>query len=143
MEYIIIKLLDTLNDGNVVWKARVFEVSSPMDLSIEDGSYDYIVVWSVFHHIEPNNWSEFLDSFFDLLKKGWKMIITGWDETDKMLEKNWFKWYITWRSVYPINGLLDYLDTKKCDVVEMWTCSEKISEFNMSIIFRYYILERK
>lgn len=135
------KLLKAL--GNDMWNARVFEVNSPMDLPVKDENYDYIVVWSVFHHIDPNNWKEYLDNFLKLLKKGWRIIITWWDETDIVLQEDWYKWHVTWEPSYTINNIIDYIDNENCDVEETWVYDEKLPIFDIPRIFRYYIVRRK
>jgi cyclopropane fatty-acyl-phospholipid synthase-like methyltransferase len=49
----------------------VFLVKTPYDLPVNEcDDYDYIIAWSVFHHINPDNWKNFLDGFSELLKTG-------------------------------------------------------------------------
>lgn len=126
------------------WKsyARVFWVKSPKDLPVENWTYDCIIAWSVLHHINPDNWKEFLDRSSELLKIGWKMIITWRDESDAVLKQDWFKWHVTWQPSYTINNLPNFLDREKCEIVETWVYSEKLQAFKIPRMFRYYIVKK-
>lgn len=122
--------------------ARVFWVKSPKDLPVENWTYDCIIAWTVLHHINPDNWKEFLDWFSELLKIGWKMIITWRDESDTVLKQNWFKWHVTWQPSYTIYNLPNFLDKEKCEIVETWVYSEKLQAFKTPRMFRYYIVKK-
>ena len=136
------ELSSTLGDVEE-WQARVFNVNSPKDLPVSKETYDYLIVWTVLHHIDPKYRKEFLDKFWELLKIDWKMIISGWDETDEILEQDWFKWHVTWKSSYTLNDLPKYLDKEKFENEETWISSEKLSIFDKPRVVRYYVIKRR
>ena len=126
-----------------LWQARVFSVNSPKDIPVSEETYDYIIAWTVLHHIDPKYRKEFLDRFWELLKKGWEMIISWWDDSDEILKQDWFKWHVTWEPSYTLNTLPDYLDEEKFEIKEVWTSSEKLSIFDKPRVVRYYVIKRK
>jgi SAM-dependent methyltransferase len=125
------------------WQVNVFKAGLPSDILVESWTYDYIFAWSVLHHINPDNWKNFLDWFSELLKSGWKLVVTWWDESDSVLKQDWFKWRFTWQSTYSMNKLPDYLDREKYEIEETWVYSESFEAFNIPRIFRYFILKKK
>ena len=137
------KLSKLLDGKDVMWESKVFWAESPQDLPVKRESYDYIITWSVFHHIDPNNWKNFLDKFSELLKIGWRMVITWRDESDVVLQQDWFKWRVTWQPSYSINSLLECVDRERYEVEETWVYNEKLAAFNIPRMFRYYVLSRK
>jgi hypothetical protein len=78
-----------------------------------------------------------------LLKTGWKIVITWRDDSDVVLQQDWFKWHVTWQPSYSINDLFGYLDAEKYEVEETWVYNEKLPAFNIPRTFRYYIIKRK
>lgn len=137
------ELWKVLNEECSLWQAKIFWVESPNELPVSDESYDYIIAWALFHHVNPNSWKEFLDKFRDLLKKDWKLIITWWDETDIVLKNDEFKWHVTWQPSYTINSLIEYLDTESLEIVETWLIDEKIPAFDIPRTLRYFIIKRR
>ena len=132
----------TLDDGEE-WQARVFNVNSPKDLPVSKETYNYLIAWTVLHHIDPKYRKEFLDRFWELLKKDWEMIISWWDETDEILKQDWFKWHVTWKSSYTINTLPEYVDKDKFEIEETWVSSEKLDIFDKPRVVRYYLIKKK
>ena len=133
----------TFDDKSGFWHAKIFWVESPNDLPVKNESYDYIITWALFHHVNPDNRKEFLDKFCDLLKKDWKMIIAGWDETDVILRQDKFKWHVTWQPSYTINSLPQYLDPSNYEIEETGLIDEKIPAFDIPRTLRYFIVKRK
>ena len=131
------------DENDNFWQAKVFSVESPKDLPIEDWSYDYIITWALFHHVNPDVRKEFLDKFWELLKKNWKIIIAWRDETDIVLKQDEYKWHVTWQPSYKINDLLKYLDPEVFEVEETWLIDEKIPAFDIPRTFRYFIVKKK
>jgi SAM-dependent methyltransferase len=125
------------------WESKVYNVNSPKELDVSDWTYDYIIAWTVLHHIDPKYWKEFLDKFWDLLKKDWEMIISWWDESDEILQQDWFKWHVTWEPSYTLNSLPEYLDKEKFEIKECWTSREKLELFDKYRVIRYYLIKKK
>jgi SAM-dependent methyltransferase len=136
------ELSSALGDGKE-WQARVFNVDSPKDLPVSKETYNYLIAWTVLHHIDPKYRKEFLDRFWELLKKDWEMIISWWDETDEILKQDWFKWHVTWKSSYTINTLPEYVDKDKFEIEETWVSSEKLDIFDKPRVVRYYLIKKK
>lgn len=137
------ELWGTLDEKQNWWQARVFSVESPKDLPVEDWNYDYIIAWALFHHVSPEYWKEFLDNFWRLLAKDWKIIIAWWDETDIVLKQDGYKWHVTWQPSYKINDLPKYLDQNMFDIEETWLFDEKIPAFDIPRTLRYFVVKHK
>ncbi len=115
------EIWNVLNPENVIWNARVFQAESLKNIPAENERYDYIVVWSVFHHINPNNRKEFLDIFWKLLKKNWKLFVEWLDENDFRLKTPGFKAFVTWKPLYPINSLPWYINSEVFEIEDTQT----------------------
>ena len=137
------ELWNTLDEKQNWWHAKVFSVESPKDLPVEDWSYDYVVAWALFHHVSPVVRKEFLDKFWALLKKDWKMIIAWRDETDIVLKQDEYKWRVTWQPSYKINDLPEYLDPSIFEIEETWLIDEKLPAFDIPRTLRYFIVKKK
>lgn len=137
------ELWKTLAGKYGFWQAKVFWVQSPEKLPVNDESYDYIIARALFHHVSPKYWKEFLDKFWKLLKKDWKMIIAWWNETDVVLKQDNFKGHVTWQPSYNINNLPNYLDSNMFDIEESWLIDEKIPAFDIPRTLRYFIVKHK
>ena len=133
----------TLDWKESFWQTKVFKVESPSDIPVENWTYDYIIAWSVLHHINPDSWKKFLDWFSELLKSGGKMIITWWDESDVVLKQDWFKWRVTWQPTYTINELPKFLYKEKCEIEKTWVYSEQLLAFEIPRMFRYFVIKKK
>lgn len=143
IKYSIPKDLWNVLDDKNCWNVRVFEAKTPDDLPVENGSYDYIIMWNVLHHIDPNYWELFFDKFWDLIKTGWKLILQWVDETSILFEKYKFKWCVTWDPIYAINSLREYLDSNVFEVEDEWLNEVKLPIFDYPGMFRYFVIRRK
>ena len=135
-------LWKVLDDKNC-WYVRVFQAETPNDLPVENQSYDYIIMWNVLHHIDPNYWKWFLDKFWDLLKTDWKLILQWVDETSILFEKYQFKWCVTWDPIYAINSLPEYLDSNVFEIEKTWLNEVKLPMFDYPGMFRYFVIKHK
>lgn len=136
------KIYQALSEWDLLWKTKIFGVSTPKDLLDKWLSYDYIVAWALFHHINPNLRSEFLGSFNKLLKKDWTLIIAWWDESDIILKQDKNIWHITWQPCFTLNNISKYLDGDKYEIKETWILKKTNPAFDIPRIFRHYVIKK-
>lgn len=137
------EIWDMLDERQNRWQAKVFPAKSPIELPVENEHYNYIIAWAIFHHVSPEYRKEFLDKFWELLKKDWKIFIAWWDETDIVLREDWYKGHVTWEPSYTINSLPQYMNNEIFEIEETWTFDQKIPYFDIPRTFRYYIVKHK
>lgn len=85
----------------------IYEVEHPQQLEFKE--YDIILAWMFFCNIDPENWDDFLNGFYNILKPGAILIIGGWDKDDLINQINNFIIKFTNRQAWPINQLVEYL----------------------------------
>ena len=122
----------------------IIQAATPQDIPDDEGLYDIITANCLFHHIQPELWTSFLKGFAELMKPDALLIISGWDETDEIIEKEKiaaFTHYPAW----PITSLRKNIDkTNKFDVLaDYLKLMELPGYFNISRKFRYYTLKRR
>lgn len=123
---------------------KIYYAESPKDLS-DKSYYDYIIASSVLHHIYPSQWTKFLEGFAELLKPGWKLLILWIAISDDQLQKNHNLWQATWRKMYPIDSLWEYIWDEY--VVESEWFVDRLADNNAFNVwnrkFKYFVLVKK
>ena len=137
------KLLDAVWENIDKWKnVQIYKVETPVDIPSEQ-SYDYILCRCVLHHIDPSMWSNFLDKFWWLLKKWWKLIIAWFDITDEILKQDGNLWHVTWEHSRYINDLPLFIDSSIYEIEETGVYDDKTSAFDVARKMRYFVIRYK
>lgn len=118
------KMVNWLEHEYEKYGCNIYEVSTPGEISGLN-CYDYIVAFGLFHHIEPDYWIEFLAAFHRLLKVSGKLLITGWDEQDEVLNRLDRKAPMTGEISWFITTLVDYVNPRYYKVLK--NCAEYVS----------------
>ena len=136
----LVKWLDSRHDDSV----PIYLVDSP-DMILGENKYDYIIAWGLFHHINPNLWMPFLDSFCRLMRKNALLLVSGWDDSDEVLKNEKKLGRFTQKPVWFINMLDDLLTWKKdiFEVVESKVVPFKIKPFPQERMIRFIVARKK
>ena len=102
------KLVEILKTTFSETSIGIFQTNTPDDLIGK--KYDVIIAWSLFHHINPLEWRNFLDGFRRLLNKGGVLVIGGWDENDAIIKEDGNKARYTGHETWCINKLANCFD---------------------------------
>jgi len=137
------KMVEWLKVEFPFYNCGVMEVSTPGEIIKKDEKYDFILTFGVFHHIDPEYWSEFMASFHRLLRFGGVLLIDGWDSTDDVLKLNGMKAPMTGEESWHITNLIDYVNPNKFDVLENSVQAVTIRPFKNNRTVRYYALKKK
>lgn len=70
-----------------------FEVMNALELKFPGRFFDVAVDWSVFDHIEPENWSHYLRNLLRVLKPGGFYVLTAFSENTDFIKERQDKWY--------------------------------------------------
>ncbi len=137
-DYLVDKLRIKYVDTNI----HVIRTDTPDELFEKTGQkYDVVLAWSLFHHINPIDWSAFLYGFSRLLNFKGVLVVGGWDISDVIIKKDGGKARYTGKKTWPLNALIDYVEDDfhvlHNDVLEVSAPS-----FAIKRIIRYYILEK-
>ena len=131
------KWLDVRHDN-----VPIYQVDSPAMIP-GNNKYDYIIAWGLFHHIIPDLWETFLDSFFRLMKTNALLLISGWDDSDDILHKEEKLGRFTQQPVWFINKLDDILKCKKkIEVVESKVVPFKLKPFSQERMIRLIVTKK-
>lgn len=133
-------LIEKLNQEYGNTSIQIIQAGKPEDLG--DRKYDVIIAWSLFHHLNPNDWGAFLDGFWRLLNDGGILFIGGWDITDDVIKKDGKRARYTGEETWYLNSLIDYVkdvfSVLKNDLLEL-----DVPSYDIKRRIRYYILKRK
>lgn len=122
----------------------IFRVDTPADIPGEN-RYNFVIAWGLFHHINPNLWSPFLDAFRRLMKKDALLFISGWDDTDTVLKDEQKLGRFTRQRVWFINQIDDFFRwrTNEYDIVESKVIPFRLSAFPLHRMIRIIIVRKK
>ncbi len=96
---------------------NIFDVFTPAEIRV-DYSYDYIIAFGIFHHIDSLYWREFLAAFYRLLSPGGLLLINGWDDEDAVLMSNEMKAPMTEEHAWTITKLSSYVNQRFFHILE-------------------------
>ena len=116
------------------------EVSTPSAITPpkKDERYDYILALGLFHHIDPEYWSEFMAAFHRLLVPDGILLIDGWDADDVVLPQYNMRGPMTGEVSWPITNLRSYINPNKFEVIEDQPVIVRIRPFtNLRTVRRY------
>lgn len=99
------ELVNWLKKKYAKYDIGIYNVEKPSEIREEGKIYDIIVVTSLFHHIEPDLWEEFLIGFNEILRPGGLLVIGGWDKTDEVIAEDNNKARFTGQQTWPINDM--------------------------------------
>ncbi len=135
----LVNWLDLRHDDSV----PIYLVDSP-DMILGENKYDYVIAWCLFHHINPNLWGKFLDSFFHLMKKGSSLFISGWDDSDNILREEKKLGRFTQQPIWFINMLDDLIKWRsdKFELKESKVIPFKLSPFTQERMIRFIIARK-
>lgn len=122
----------------------IYLVDSP-DMILGESKYDYVLAWGLFHHINPNLWETFLDSFCRLMKKNALLFVSGWDDSDEILKKEKKLGRYTQQPVWYINMLGDMLDWRKdtFEIMESKIVPFRLKPFTKKRMIRFIEAKKK
>jgi cyclopropane fatty-acyl-phospholipid synthase-like methyltransferase len=122
---------------------RVFQTVTPQDIDEENGPYDIIIANSLFHHIHPALWTNFLKGFADIMASGGLLLLSGWDESDDFAKEKFAPY--TQKTTWPITTISQNIQrTHRFDIIKEETRSIEIPDyFKNNKIFKYYVLKKK
>jgi len=109
--------------------------------------FDAITCMGVFHHINPLEYDSFLNSFSKMLKPNGKIVLGGWDKSDKNFN---FRPFLvspyTGDKTYPINhidnNIEDSIKRNNFNIIESGIIKFVAPEHNQDRLFRYYFLKK-
>ena len=136
--FLVDKLKIKYSDTNI----RIIRTDTPNDLFEKTGrKYDVVLAWSLFHHINPIDWTDFLYGFSRLLNTNGVLVVGGWDNSDAIIKRDGGKARYTGRKTWTLNALVNYIEdlyhVLHNDVLEVLAPS-----FAIKRIIRFYILEK-
>ena len=146
----IVDLVD-ISDNLVTWlKDRytkvginnIFRVSTPQDIDNDNNMYDIIIANSLFHHIQPELWTNFLKGFAELLKPDGLLVLSGWDETEAFAKNKEAPY--TKKVTWPISKIDQNIKlSHRFSIVNEEVHPIRLPEFFKSDkIFKYYVLKK-
>jgi|GEM_PF-6320278 len=140
-----------ISDSLVVWLRKkykkdginIYQVATPQDIDEKNGNYDIIIANSLFHHIHPELWTNFLKGFANLLKRHGLLLISGWDESDEFAKMRIAPY--TQKTTWPITNIRENIQrTHQFDIItEEVREIELLGFFKNNKIFKYYVLKKK
>lgn len=122
-------------------KVPVYLVTTPSDISKAD-AYDVILAIGVFHHLDPNNWTSFLEGFYKLLKKDGIVFIAAWDKADEEISHTQ-KSLFTHLSRWFINDLPKYIHQNEYEIIADSAAQIKYNSLPFPRTMHYFVLKKK
>lgn len=122
----------------------IYLVNSPEEIDGKD-RYDFIIAWGLFHHINPNLWGTFMDSFYRLMKRDSLLFISGWDDSDIVIKNEKKLGRYTRQPVWYINMLDDIIRWRKdeYDLLESRAVPIKLNAFEQDRMIRFIVARKK
>ena len=136
------KMVEWLNKEFSDYDCNIMEVSTPGEI-YNIYKYDFILAFGVFHHIDPEYWSEFIAAFHRLLYPGGILLINGWDATDNILSLYDMKAPMTREKTWYITNLIESVNLGKFEVIENSIQEVAIHPFKNNRTVRCYALMKK
>ena len=122
-------------------KVPVYLVTAPKDITNDEG-YDVILAIGVFHHVNPDNWTSFLEDFYKLLKKDGTVFIFGWDKTDEEIS-NIQESLFTHLSRWSVNDLPSYINPEHYEIMIDDAHQIKFNSLPFPRTMHYFVLKKK
>lgn len=137
------ELIKKLNKKYGKFDIGIYDVETPAELQKLGKSYDIIIATSLFHHIVPMLWTQFLTEFASILQPSGLLIISGWDETDEVIAADNNTARFTGGRTWPLNPLIENI--QQLDVFE--TIVNRVEDLPVSAFprprkIRYYMLKK-
>lgn len=118
---------------------QIYQVSEPSQLP-QGKTYDIILAWNLFHHIDPANWSHILSQFAVIMKVGSHMMISGWDESDPIIRDDNGLARYTHNPTWCVNQLPDHMNGLPLSVKSDKLIEFSVPQFSYNRLFRYIIV---
>lgn len=118
----------------------VYLVKTPQDIA-KEAAYDVILAIGVFHHLNPDNWTAFLEDFYRLLKKDGIIFIAGWDRADKEISDT-RKSVFTHLQRWFVNDLPDYINQGKYQIMADSAAQIRYDSLPFSRTMHYFVLKK-
>ena len=120
-----------------------YAVSYPNEIK---NKYDCIICCNVFHHIEPKEWTVFLQQFYDLLNPKGRLLISGFDKTNTIFQSKGDIAPMAKHKVWSINNLIDTINPKQFKILDTHINQleyDMVAQKNKRVFaFRFIMLER-
>lgn len=122
---------------------KVIQVATPQDIDDEEELYDIIIANSLFHHLQPELWTNFLKGFASLLKHDGLLLLSGWDESDEFAKAKVAKY--TRKTTWPITNIGEnIIRTHQFEIIAEQVHAVGLPGFfEKSKMFKYYVLKKK
>ena len=124
------------------YECDVMEISTPSAIN-KRNRYVYILSLGLFHHIDPEFWSEFIAAFYRLLKPNGILLINGWDMNDSVLDQNNKRAPMTGELSWQITNLLDCVNDHQFECLENTVQDVIIHPFQNCRTVRSFALRKK
>lgn len=120
---------------------QIYQTNTPTDLAGK--KYDVIIAWGVFHHINPQDWEQFLVGFGQLLNPKGILVIGGWDKEDRIIIEDGKKARYAGHETWFINDMVNVIDYDHFYLRKDFVQSFDIPPFTEKRMKRCFILEKK
>lgn len=120
---------------------QIYQTNTPNDLLGK--KYDIIVAWGLFHHINPQDWEQFLIGFDQLLNPKGILVIGGWDKEDHVIIEDGKKARYAGHETWFINDMVDVFDYNHFYLRKNFVQSFDIQPFTEKRMKHCFILEKK
>ena len=71
--------------GNIAKEKIVFPTNNPEDLFTEN-QFDGVISWGMFHHIDPEDWEEYRNLIYDLIKPNGVLLFGDFTQDDELFK---------------------------------------------------------
>jgi len=121
-------------------KIPTYVVSYPEEIH---NKYDCIICCTVLHHINPTEWKTFLQQFHMRLNSKGRLLISGTDEDDAILQNYHGYAPMTGEKCWCINNLEKMIDLNQFKIIDSYKKPLKLEAFSQQRTGRFIILEKK
>lgn len=135
-------LVDKLQSAKPAeYQVNIYQASEPKQLPLGN-TYDIILTLSLFHHITPSLWPDFISQFAARLNPGASMIISGWDESDPIIRSDMGLARYTQNPTWCINSLQDTIQKLNMTIYKSELIAIPVPGFGSDRCFRYIIASK-